>query len=154
MCGHILHRLTGFSSKRPVPCSCSFCQQEQTLCSLIWSSDSVLLCEEPDPRRTPAVGPACLCSLNHRQTSVLTSGVCWVVLGGVVCELSAGARGPCASTLMSVIIRNLLICRDDINPATCLPDYQGFILQLSALCIYAAGGDGRRSCCTHTTGCC
>lgn len=55
------------------------------------------------------------------------SDACWLVL---VCELSAGARGPCASTLMSIIICNLLICRDDNNPATCLPDYQCIMLRL------------------------
>ncbi len=37
---------------------------------------------------------------------------------------------PCSSTLMSVIICNLLICRDDNNPATCLPDYQCIMLRL------------------------
>lgn len=37
---------------------------------------------------------------------------------------------PCSSTLMSVIICNLLICRDDDNPATCLPDYACIMLRL------------------------
>lgn len=46
------------------------------------------------------------------------------------CESSTETRGPCSSMLMSVIICNLLICRDDNNPATCLPDYQCIMLRL------------------------
>lgn len=49
-----------------------------------------------------------------------------------VCVLATlqGHVAPRSSTLMSVIICNLLICRDDDNPATCLPDYPCIMLRL------------------------